>query len=121
MATINEVVKYISSNFDAQEDSPGLFRLLWEKAGRSQVVYVSVNDPFVVFASAFAPTNKVTASKALDINDEVFGVKQMGDYWALVHVALLDTIDPLEIDAPLVLVARAADQLESKISLADDL
>lgn len=124
MATWQEVRNYINSNYQVEPGEGGMLKLLFNTgSGRSQYVFVGHMDldpALVVFTSPIGSMNKINLTRLLDATSEIpFGVRAFGDWVGLVHVQLLDTVDPAEIDVPLGLVTLFADRLEERFGEGD--
>lgn len=115
MATFQEVIAHIKSNYVAEDMDGGLKLEFNNDGGRTQLVFVfgQPDSPFLVISSPFA--QNVGADAVLQIaNDSVFGVKKFGDMYTLQHVVPLSDVDASEVEFGLKMVALAADELESK-------
>jgi type IV secretory pathway TraG/TraD family ATPase VirD4 len=122
MPTQAEVINYIKSNYKYEEVSNGSFKMIYDIGnGRSQVVWARVQEKFLQVSSPYAHADKLTANRALQANETVFGTQQLGDFFVLAHVAFLEDIDPSEIDKGFGIVAIMADGLEEKLGKIDNL
>jgi hypothetical protein len=122
MATQTEVIQYIKSNYRYEEIEPGVYKLVFESGnGRTQTVFAVVKDSWLNVTSPYASVDKITADRALKVNDTIFGTQRYGDYFVLTHVAPLKDIDPSEIKVALGVTAEVADALEAKVSKQDNL
>ena len=120
MASWNDVHSYITSNYEITEDTGTMLTLHFKtKSLRTQVVFVGGGDTMVIFSSPFARIGQVQPGKVLELAS-IFGVKQLGDFYCVTHVALTDTIDTSEIDIPLGLMADNADEIEKSLGLANN-
>ena len=115
MATRAEVIDHIRSYNDVEDMGDGQFKVLWElDGGRSQVVFMMVLDLFLVFVSPFASQDDLTAGKAIGMA-KIFGVCEIGDYYALRNVSLLEDLDESEIVDMAMVIAMRADAIEEEI------
>lgn len=124
MATWQEVKNYVNSNYQVEPGEGGMLKLLFNTgSGRSQFIFVGLIDmdpALVVFTSPIGSMNKINLNRLLDAtSDTPFGVRAFGDWVGLVHVQLLDTVDPAEIDVPMGLVTLFADKLEERFGEGD--
>jgi hypothetical protein len=115
MATYPEAMQYIKSNYEYKE-SNNLVTLEFKFAdGRAQTVYIptGLDQGYLAVSSPFAMN--ISADLALQAaNDGMFGVRKVGDLFALWHVIPLADLDASEIDFGIKAVAIAADTLEEK-------
>jgi hypothetical protein len=123
MATKAEVRAFLQANYDTEEISEDHFKFIFTGDGRSQLVFAMVGDQKMEIHSPFAPMDAITAQQAIDAADEkAFGIRKLGDlWWGFVNVVWIENVDPNEIQDSLGVVAAAADQVESKLGLGDDL
>lgn len=123
MTTKNDVVSYLKSNYGAEAISDGLFKLLisWND-GRSQIVFVTVTDAFVNVSSpvgTLSQANLPNLIKAVSENT-LWGVRMIGDYICLSDTGFTDTMDAIELDVPIKLIAESADEIEDVLSNGGD-
>lgn len=130
MATWREVVSYLTSNYEVDQVSPTLMKLVFGlDEGRSQMVFVeglALDDPdaaIVSFISPFAKTEQLSPKGLIDCMEKnsALGIAIIGDWYALKNVAPLANLDANEIEWPLTYVTSFADQLERELNLGDDL
>jgi hypothetical protein len=124
MATKNEVRAYLQSNFTTEEIDTDHFRFIFDLGdGRSQLCYAIVGEVKIEVHSPFADLKAISAIEAIEAADEkAFGIRKLGDaWWGFVNVVWTENVDPNEIHDSLHFVARAADEIESKLGLGDDL
>jgi hypothetical protein len=116
MATRAEVIGRIREFNDVEDLGDGAFKALMQyDDGRSQLLFINVLDDYVVFSSPFAHFVDVTGSKAIDLNDSVFGVARLGDYFTLRAAQLIEDIDESELIGIGNAVAGRADMMEENI------
>jgi hypothetical protein len=122
MATSAEAISFIKSNFKVEDLGDNLLKMLWTftETNRSQLLFVEVRDSVLLVLSPFAGAGQVSADKALEISESIFGIVKRADQLFLTHVVLLENADANEIAAPLELVAVHADDLEEALGLGDD-
>lgn len=123
MTTKNDVVSYLKSNYRAEAISDGLYKLLisWND-GRSQIVFVTVTDAFVNVSSpvgTLSQANLPNLIKAVSENT-LWGVRMIGDYICLSDTGFTDTMDAIELDVPIKLIAESADEIEDVLSNGGD-
>lgn len=115
MATRAEVIQKIRSYGDVEDLGDGSFKVLWElDGGRSQIVFMNVNDMMLMFVSPFASKDDITASTAIGMA-VIFGVCEVGDFYALRNVSLIEDLDESEIVNMAMVIAMRADALESEV------
>lgn len=119
VATWAEVKKFIyQNNYQVNDDSNDLLTLQLEGNGRSQLVFVSAINQFLVIASPFARVGEIPPGKALTTGS-CFGSVQLGEIYALRHVALLETLDAPELDLAINQLAGEADRIEAELTGGD--
>lgn len=118
MASWTEVKSFLFNNYKIDKDNGDSLHLTFSNGTTSQVVFVTNADPFLVFSSPVAKVGDVPPGKVLEMVT-LFGASQIGDFYALQHVGLLNTIDTDEIAVPLVLLAEQADKMELSLTNRD--
>lgn len=123
MATQNEVLNFIKSNYETEVLSGGDLKLVFDLGGgRSQLAFVDVTESNAQFSSPFATVNDVTAKQALEANAEYsVGMQLIGNWYVIKHVVPLADLDASEVSAAFDLVANIADMLETKLVGGDKL
>lgn len=121
MATVLEVKSFLRKNLRIEElDGTGIMKVHWElESGRTQVVLIDFTEKFMRILSPFAEEGKINVERALDVNEQVWGISKVLGLYSLTHVVLLENADPNEIMEPLLVVAAAADEVERKLGLGD--
>lgn len=117
MASQQEAIKFIKSNYNTEELGEGTLKLVFDLGdGRSQLVIATVNESNVQFSSPFAKVDDVTAKIALEANSEFsLGMQIIGDFYMVKHVAPLADLDASEINDAFEMIANIADELEKKL------
>ena len=117
MATKADVLNYMQSNYHFDHVSEDMIKMLFElESGRTQVVYVYVDDFAMAIFSPFGDDSSLNGNLALKLADDaIFGVKKFGELYCLNHVLLAADLDESEIDNGLMLVSNAADELEQSV------
>ena len=123
MATQNEVLNFIKSNYETEVLSGGDLKLLFDLGeGRSQLAFVDVTELNAQFSSPFATVDDVTAKQALEANAEYsVGMQLIGNWYVIKHVVPLADLDASEVSTAFELVANIADMLEKKLVGGDKL
>ena len=123
MATQNEVLNFIKSNYEAEVLSGGDLKLVFDLGGgRSQLAFVDVTESNAQFSSPFATVDDVTPKQALEANAEYsVGMQLIGNWYVIKHVVPLADLDASEVSAAFDLVANIADMLETKLVGSDKL
>jgi hypothetical protein len=122
MATQQEAISFIKSNFKTEPLDGGGMKLIFDLGGgRSQLSFVEVSESNVQFSSPFASLDDVTAKQALEANSEFsLGMQIMGNFYVVKHVAPLADLDASEINEAFELVANIADMLEKRLVGGDN-
>lgn len=128
MATWSEVKNFIKSNYRIQSETDGTLTLVFDSdGGRSQLVIVMGIEgagelSSARFFSPFARVDQITPSQFANLAQaSIFGLAAVGDYYGLVHTALLENLDASEITTPLAFITGEADGIERNLGLGDDL
>ena len=123
MATQNEVLNFIKSNYETEVLSGGDLKLVFDLGGgRSQLAFVDVTESNAQFSSPFATVDDVTPKQALEANAEYsVGMQLIGNWYVIKHVVPLADLDASEVSAAFDLVANIADMLETKLVGGDKL
>lgn len=120
MATREELINFVKANFNCEVDG-GIISLNYSfKDGRTQFVHAEVSEEWIRVLSPFATADSITAMRALQLNESIFGLDLINDYYFLVNVLFLQDIDASEVSAGLESVAYWADKLENKINFGDN-
>lgn len=121
MATKSEVVEYIKANFAYSEHTNDFLKVVFNVSeGRSQLVYVTVNDFDIQFKSIFGTTKNLSPLQALEANaDYSLGIQLDGELYMVKHVALIHNLQWDQVRDGFHLVAEIADLLERSLSSDD--
>jgi hypothetical protein len=126
MATKSEVLSHINGKYNTEQvtvTASGMeFRkMTWNfDDGRSQLVWIGLNDSHLLVMSPFAKEGQITADKALTQETD-FGVKLVLGSYCLSDVVPLENVDVNEIELALELMPILADQVEESFGLGDTL
>ena len=117
MATKIEVMNFLSQKYAFEHVTEDLIRFVFRTDGdRTQLVFVFINDHFMVISSPFSEENAITPNLAFKLaEDSLFGIRKMIGMYQVVHVVPLADVDESEIVSGLALIANTADSLESSI------
>jgi hypothetical protein len=124
MATKAEVRAFLQNKYNTEEVGTDHFKFIFTMdGGRSQLVYALVGDYKIEIHSPFAKQDAISAEQAFEVTGEkAFGIRKLGDlWWGFANVVWIENVDPNEIHDSLAIVASAADEIESKLGLGDDL
>ena len=123
MATKAETLSHIKSTYETQEISESLLKMtMVDNDGRSQLVFISVDDFKILVQSPFAKTSQITDSQAFDISsDSALGVGKLNDLYVVKHIVLIADLDPSEVTTGIELPMLVADGFEKELGLGDDL
>jgi len=122
MATKAETISHIKSNYNVREDDGSLILGFNAGEGRSQLVFIWVDDFKMEIKSAFAKTESITAEQALkatEATNTAFGIGRDGSFYVVKHVVPIADLDPSEIIAGIELPMSVADDLEKELGLED--
>jgi len=115
MATESEVISIIRSYDDVTDLGDGSFSVNWAlDGGRSQIVFLTVSDPFLALMSPFAAKDALTAERAVSLA-KIFGVCDMGQFYGLRNLLLIEDLDESEIVNMAMFIAVRADAIESEV------
>ena len=119
MAIVAEAKQFIESNYDFKILEDQSYRIIFNgDDGRTQLVFVDVNDTNIQVSSPFASVEDVTPKQALTANAKFsLGMQLMGDYYIVKYFMLLAS----EILDGFRLTAAIADDLEKELVGADKL
>lgn len=124
MATKAEVKAFLQANYRTEEIDTDHFKFIFTgDNGRSQLCFAIVGEYKIEIHSPFAPLDAITAQQAIDATDEkAFGIRKLGElWWGFANVVWIENVDPNEIHDSLAQVALAADEIEVKLGLGDNL
>lgn len=123
MATVAEAKQFIDSNYDTELLEDGSFKIIFKgDEGRTQLVFVDINDVNLQVSSPFASVEDVTPKQALSANAKYgIGMQLLGKYYVVKHYMFLEDVDASEILEGLRLVAGIADDLEQELVGTDNL
>ncbi|MEV0128456.1 hypothetical protein AB0H83_08315 [Dactylosporangium sp. NPDC050688] len=128
MPTWYELREHARTQYKLEDLEEDWFSLLWTyESERTQKIMVSCYEAFdqqwVEFRSFVCKGEELKPRVALRKNDELslgaLALDDEGDY-ALIHHALLASLDPDEFALPLRVIAETADELEHQLSARDD-
>ena len=120
MATKQDIITYIRRNYQSRELENGALALVFSlPEGRDHQVFVDWNNDEGTWTEvkgivcAWSPEMAV---RAVEENDQIFGIHRFLDWVVVSHPQLTATADEEEIDRALTGVAYAADSLERKLT-----
>ena len=121
MATQAEAISFIKSTYVIANEDDGMMFLMFDQGdGRSQGVFVFVDEMKMGISSAFATTKSISADQALNAaSDKAFGIGREGDYYVVKHVVPIADLDPSVVIVGIEITANMADELESALGLGD--
>jgi hypothetical protein len=114
MATINEVISHIKSNYSTEDLGNGGLKMEFNiDSNRTQLIFVHSTELMLLVASPFA--QNISSDLAFQAAEtSIFGVKKLNDLYVLHHVIPVGDIDASEIEFGLKVLALQADELDSK-------
>jgi hypothetical protein len=117
MATIAEIKKFLENTYNYEVLESGTYKIIMDgDGGRSQLVFVEVNDTWLNVLSPFAEMDDVTPKQALLANSEyILGMQTLGDTYCVKYVALIADLDESEVVTGIEYAAGIADQLEREL------
>lgn len=125
MATWEEIQTYIRRKHATRELEDGTLAITFKFSdGRSHWCFVRANDDegtWIVFKGFVADWSPENAVKAIEENQQIFGIDRFLDWVVVTHAQLAATADEDEIDIALRGVAAAADDLELAVTGQDNL
>jgi hypothetical protein len=128
MATWNDVVKHLKANFNCKEASAEMLSIIFDMGNnRSQIVFIerNGNDKIGEFASISSAVGTVKNLSKLEAYCREAtsyvsgGIVITGDYIMVRDTFPLLNLDVNELEAPLLVIVGAADQIESKVTGGD--
>ena len=124
MATTAETLSHIKSIYRTEEvGSSGILKAVFETDdGRSQVVFLFVDEYKIQIASPFAKTSQITDAQAFEVSlDSPFGVGKLADFYVVRNTVQIADLDPSEVTIGVELTMLIADGFEKELGLGDDL
>jgi hypothetical protein len=125
MAQWSEVVQILMNSkvHSATQVDPKLIKIQMQtEKGRSQDVYVGNVNDLVTFRSVVCELDGVNLDvlfKSEFVANMPYGVGPVGDYLAIKHVQILETMDIDELAGPIAELAHFADYIEGALSGGD--
>lgn len=123
MATWSEIQTYIRRNYTSRELEDGTIAITFNfEDGRSHQCFVRTNNDegtWVVFQGFVADWSAENLVKAVEGNDQIFGIDRFLNWVVVTHAQLTSTADTEEIDRALGGIAIAADSLEDRVTGQD--
>ena len=122
MATQAQVRQFIEYNYNYEVLESGLLKMLFSgEDGRTQLIFVAINDLNIQISSPFAKTEDVTPKQALEANTKYsLGMQLFGELFVVKHYVELSDIDESEIRENFNLIASVADDLEKELVGSDN-
>ncbi len=128
MPTWEEIQQHARSKFTLQDDEDGYFGLVFGyDSGRSHKIFVRRFEAFdmdwLEFRATVCKGSEMAHAVALrkNLNFSVGALALDGDDdYVLIHNAPLGTMDMVEFELPLSIVARTADELEQQFAAETD-
>jgi hypothetical protein len=117
VATIAEIKKFLENTYNHEVLESGTYKIIMDgDGGRSQLVFVEVNDTWLNVLSPFAEMDDVTPKQALLANSEyILGMQTLGDTYCVKYVVLIADLDESEVVTGIEYAAGIADQLEREL------
>lgn len=124
MANWRQVKSYLNNNYRIKQDEGDFVVMVFDTGnGRSQMVFLSVErlrdgtEEWLTILSSVGKVREVNLANALTLieNMVVGGLTQLGDTLMVKHTLPLLNVDDNEIDRPLALVTKTADDLERRL------
>jgi hypothetical protein len=125
MAQWSEVVQILMNTnaHTATQVDPKLIKIQMQtEKGRSQDVYVGNVNDLVTFRSVVCELDGVNLDVLFQsefVANMPYGVGPVGDYLAIKHVQILETMDIDELAGPIAELAHFADYIEGALSGGD--
>ena len=126
VSTWQDVKQYIYANYRVSADDGHLVTMEFQTTlGRSQVVHLLCGNGSS-YISIFSPIGKVAqidAKRLLQLSDgsgtKAMGIRQVGDMYMVVGMALLADLSGPELEIPMQWALEEADQYEQALGLGD--
>lgn len=124
MANWRQVKSYLNNNYRIKQDEGDFVVMVFDTGNsRSQVVFLSVErlrdgtEEWLTILSSVGKVSEINLVQALTLieNMVVGGLTQLGDMLMVKHTLPLLNVDDNEIDRPLALVTKTADDLEHRL------
>jgi hypothetical protein len=114
MATMNEVISHIKSNYSTEDLGNGGLKMEFNiDRTRTQLIFVHSDDEMLIVGSPFA--RNISSDLAFQAaENSIFGIRKFDDLYVLHHVIPIGDIDASEIQFGLMTLAIQADELEAK-------
>ena len=124
MATWPEIQTYIRRNYQSRELDDGNLIVPFEfESGRSHQCIVGPNNAegaWTQFWGIICDWSAENLVRAVELNQQIFGIDRFGDFVVVTHAQLTETADIDEIDSALFAVAWAADSIEEAVTGKDE-
>jgi hypothetical protein len=127
LSTKREILDYLRGNkwLDLEGLSDGdtfVLKSQWSfPDGRSQVVWVQINDTYHQLMSPYAKEEDISAERALNMNSTLFGVSKCIGHFCLVAVGMNSSFSKPEFEMMEQLIAKNADDIEKNSGGGDQL
>jgi hypothetical protein len=119
MANWTELKQFLYTKYKIENDAGDSLRMLFDVgSGRTHFISVHNFEPLITFSAPFGKVGEIQPEQVLQ-SAVPFGVAQIGDVYAIIHTSWLATLDELEVEAPINILVKKADELEAKLTGKD--
>lgn len=119
LTTRTDVIQYLKSNYGAELIGEDLYKLVisWND-GRSQLVFVHVNEAFVNVTSPVGVLAEVNLTNLVSYVSESspWGVRMIGEWVCISDTGFTESMDAIELDVPIRFISEAADEIEKVLA-----
>jgi len=124
---LDELVAFLSSGrwtemTELPKGSPPTFKTIVPLAGgRSQLVFIQINDFYFQLSSPFAKEKEFTANRAFQVNQTLFGLDILFGRYSLVMPGQIESFSADNFPMAVLGIAVQADAVEERIGGGDSL
>ena len=121
MATWNEVREFLGENFKQDIgmqaiSGAGSYAADVEANGSSATILIFDSSPLIQVTGFIGHENQINLEKLIK-NLNIFGLKNANGTYALQHIGIMESLDSIELLAPIRLMAGEIVELKGKLGL----
>lgn len=122
MATWNEVREFLGENFKQDIgmqaiSGAGSYAADVEANGSSATILIFDSSPLIQVTGFIGHENQINLEKLIK-NLNIFGLKNANGTYALQHIGIMESLDSIELLAPIRLMAGEIVELKGKLGLS---
>ena len=122
MATLNEVREFLGENFKQDIgmqaiSGAGSYAADVEANGSSATILIFDSSPLIQVTGFIGHENQINLEKLIK-NLNIFGLKNANGTYALQHIGIMESLDSIELLAPIRLMAGEIVELKGKLGLS---